>query len=85
MSVGEMDSCWRDDTDLCDIRSDASLLRMQMDGIMRPVDMLVPGTLAPWVHWLHGAIISCTGIKCYLLKGYKVEKVSNLWKFGNVG
>ena len=58
-----MELCWRDDSDLCDVRSDASLLRMidQIDSFLRPVDMLEPGSLPLWVHWFLGVLISVTG------------------------
>ena len=64
--VSRMDSCWEDDHDLCDIRSDASLLRMVMDGGMRPADMLAPGMLPTWVHWSLGALISVTGMHQFI-------------------
>ena len=60
-----MDSCWQDDEDLCDIRSDASLLRLLAaeGGLLPrlPADMLGPATLPTWLHWTLGTLYSITG------------------------
>ena len=62
-----MESCWQDDEDLCDIRSDASLLRMLAaeGGLLprRPADMMEPSGLPAWLHWTLGALYSVTGEK----------------------
>ena len=63
-----MESCWTDDDDLCDLRSDAALLRllaMEMelgDGGGLAVDTLRPAQLHPAVHWALGALYTVTGI-----------------------
>ena len=62
-----MESCWTDDDDLCDLRSDAALLRllaMEMelgDGGGLAVDTLRPAQLHPAVHWALGALYTVTG------------------------
>ena len=60
-----MDSCWQDDEDLCDIRSDASLLRLLATegGLVArlPADMLGPAPLPAWLHWTLGTLYSITG------------------------
>ena len=62
-----MESCWTDDEDLCDLRSDAALLRllaMEMelgDGGGLAVDTLRPAQLHPAVHWALGALYTVTG------------------------
>ena len=61
-----MDSCWQDDEDLCDIRSDATLLRMLAaaeGGLLprAPSDMLGPAPLPAWLHWTLGTLYSITG------------------------
>ena len=65
--VSRMDSCWQDDEDLCDIRSDASLLRLLAaeGGLLprAPADMLGPARLPAWLHWTLGALYSITGEK----------------------
>ena len=64
-SVLRMDSCWQDDEDLCDIRSDATLLRMLAaeGGLLprAPTDMLGPVPLPAWLHWTLGTLYSITG------------------------
>ena len=64
-SVSRMDSCWQDDEDLCDIRSDATLLRMLAaeGGLLprAPTDMLGPVPLPAWLHWTLGTLYSITG------------------------
>ena len=63
-----MESCWTDDDDLCDLRSDAALLRllaMEMElgeGGGLAVDTLRPAQLHPAVHWALGALYTVTGI-----------------------
>ena len=64
-----MESCWTDDDDLCDLRSDAALLRllaMEMElgeggGGGLAVDTLRPAQLHPAVHWALGALYTVTG------------------------
>ena len=72
--VSRMDSCWQDDEDLCDIRSDASLLRMLAaeGGLLprAPADMLGPAPLPAWLHWTLGALYSITGEKITTLQTY---------------
>ena len=72
--VSRMDSCWQDDEDLCDIRSDASLLRMLAaeGGLLprAPADMLGPAPLPAWLHWTLGALYSITGEKNTTLQTY---------------
>ena len=64
-----MESCWTDDEDLCDLRSDAALLRllaMEMelgDGGGLAVDTLRPAQLHPAMHWALGALYTVTGMK----------------------
>ena len=66
-----MESCWTDDDDLCDLRSDAALLRllaMEMElgeggGGGLAVDTLRPAQLHPAVHWALGALYTVTGTK----------------------
>ena len=66
-----MESCWTDDEDLCDLRSDAALLRllaMEMelgDGGGLAVDTLHPAQLHPAMHWALGALYTVTGMKAF--------------------
>ena len=58
-----MESCWDGDHDLCDITSDASLLRMIQWRGVRPVEMMEVGVIPAWVHWTLGVMMSVTGAK----------------------
>ena len=59
--VLDMEACWEDEEDHCDVRSDASLLRLEVEGYMRPLSALSPGELPTWLHWGMGLPISITG------------------------
>ena len=56
-----MEACWEDDEDHCDVRSDASLLRMEVEGYMRPLSVLSNGEVPTWLHWGLGVVITITG------------------------
>ena len=83
--VSRMDSCWQDDEDLCDIRSDASLLRLLAaeGGLLprAPADMLGPAPLPAWLHWTLGALYSITGEKKHTL----ANRLDEIARPGNRG